>query len=202
MRPQDFNEIERRLDEQLGAIGPLLDAPCPGQVRDRLGATVRLELDARWSADPRPAPETLDRVRRAVRAELEATARKPAQPPRRHLVYRLRTVAGVAAGLVLAIGLVRIVGTVWMARQARDSSVPTATPPSVVTGDRSDVVELFADAAERLWNEDTVISELSWEVQSLEEQLARQAGEDSVERMLDHIDEQLLELYEDWPAVG
>ncbi len=196
MSQGNINETERQIDAELHALGPMLDVPCPEDLRDRVKAAVRFECSVQEPAehaDARPAPETLDRIRRAVRAELAAVADRPMKRSDR-LVYRLRTVAAVAAALALAVGLS------WYAvRPQRD---PRPVDPIYIAGARSDPVELFAEAAERLWSEDPLIAELSWEVQSLEYHLAHLPGEDGVERMLDHIDDHIEELFEDWVALG
>jgi hypothetical protein len=196
MSQENIHETERQLNAELHALGPMLDAPCPEALRDRLKTAVRFECAVQGSAeqaDARLAPETLDRIRRAVRAELAAMADQPVRPGSR-LVYRLRTVASVAAVLAFAVGLF------WYA--VRPQVDPRPTEPIYMVSSRTDPVELFAEAAERLWDEDPLIAELSWEVQSLEYHLAHLPGEDGVERMLDHIDDHLEEIFVDWVTLG
>jgi len=192
----DLNELEHRLEQELATWADLWPVSCPPEVRDRLREAVRLELNAGWlpgEAARRPANRTIERIRQAVRRELATDG----APGRRGRAGWIWAVSGVAATVALGVGVT------WYANRSRPTSSPQRKEMWVRPAEpQLDPVELFAEAARNVWTEDPTVDELRAGVEALEEQLQVRSADDGVQELLDHIDGRIEEIFDQWSAAG
>jgi len=197
---EDWEKLERQLDREAEALADLWPVACPTDLRDRLREAVRLELNTKClpgQSAPTPDPSVLDRTRRAVRRELAASV----SPGRRGTQAATRWV-WATSGIAAAVALV-VAGVLWYGERAEVTSESTTDrDATLVRASDRDPVELFAQAAQQVWTQDPLVGELRSDVQALEEQVVRGSGEDSVEQLIEQIDGQIEEMFDQWPSIS
>ncbi|MBI4581603.1 MAG: hypothetical protein HY718_18035 [Planctomycetes bacterium] len=157
--------LESQVDEMLGALAADIDRvppPSPAVI-ERVKAAVRHEMNERWLAGraaPSPRPGLLPDIREAVRQAIDTEV--PTGPRRwwRHPQF----VAGLAAAAMVALG----VGVVWR--------VGTWTTPARLDEPFADAaathIDLFVEAAQVTLADDEFSSQVLKELQSIEQQLS------------------------------
>lgn len=210
----DFRQLEREVNDRLAHLGDQLDVEPDPAALSRLRSAVRHEVNERWLAEqshPEPASDVLAQVKSVTRAALRRPAGNvpstgSAPRPWRTIVPVLATAATVALVITLAWragspdpsepipeGMARI-------EPSDPAEVPAPTPnqladtaPTPSTDDPADpIVDMFVEAAERVWSEDPTTEEIRLEIDSLEETLSqRDSSHYEIEDSIDDIESDL-----------
>lgn len=177
-----MDELERAVDAELTRVAHLLDALPSPAVLERVKSAVRCELDETWLAGqsmPEPAPPVLRRVRSAVRREL---AQIDHETSRRSAANRhgarSRTWSQGIASLAAAAMVAVCVGVIRQAGLSR----PDAPPANQLWVQASDPsVELFVQAADDVFAGDGFTKSILTELDAIEARLAgsRATGNES-----------------------
>lgn len=183
---EDFEKLERQIDEMLAELSPALEVEPPKAVIERTRMTTQRAVNEVWLAGqptPMPSEETLSRVRSAMRRELAQSSERSTRSTRRMVRFAWPVVAA-AAMIVISIGVFRN-------GASGPQQVTTATDSSDQT------LDLFVQAAEQVWTEDTMIASLRIDLDSIEESMlmSSQSMTDGVEDVLEYIETQLDELF-------
>jgi len=181
---ENLSHLEREVERQLAGLAAELSVEPPPAAIERARAAAGHALNEAWLAGhPAPAPdaEALARVRAAVRRELARPAGDGPRPSRR--VWRLVWPAVAAAVVVISVGVIRYAGS-------SRSTAPAATSRAAQT------VDLFVQAADRVWAEDPLIAALRMDLDTIEESLTRsRTAPDGVEEILEDIESRIDELF-------
>jgi len=181
---EDLRHLECEVERQLDELAAALSVEPPPAVIERIRTAARQALDEAWlTGHPAPVPDddTMARVRAAVHRELARAAGERARFSRR--VWWLAGPAVAAAMIVIALGVVRYAG------------LPRpATPAATEMADQT--VDLFVQAADRVWAEDPLIAALRMDVDGIEESLVQsRTTSNGVEEILEDVESRIDELF-------
>lgn len=183
---EDLIHLEREVERQLDELAAVLSVEPPPAVIERVQAAANRALNEAWlDSQPTPTPDVdvLTRVRTAMYSELARTARDHSWFSRR--MWRIAWPAVAAAAVIMiGVGVIRYAG----------SSSPVA-PVDTDTADQT--VDLFVQAADRVWTEDPLIASLRMDLNSIEENILMHSRTTSegVEEILEDIENRIDELF-------
>jgi len=192
----NWDELEHALEERMQSLAGDLDLSCPPSVVARVCDATHHELNEQWLTDqqaPEPDTQALDQIRSAVRDELRRLSRA-SRHVRRPAVRGAWSAIGVAAVLaMIAIGVARYTSL--------QNVVPAgdAVPPSeaIARTIQHDPVDLFVQAADRIWVDTPLLADLRTDLDDFEQSLTQwQSADDDFEEVLDDIDSRLDGLFD------
>lgn len=193
---EDTRDFESQVEARFEEWAPRIDrAPGPSaDVLDRVKAAVRHELNEEWLASqssPSPSPAALQKVRAAVRQELARSSSGPGWSRRWLISPRL---AGLAAAAMLMIG----VGIVqWGAYFSGHVDEPPTQDIWLAAAEEQ--VDLFVEAAQVAMGPDAFSESILNELDAIHARLARTTQAEPGEDLLDELDSALQEILEGSP---